>query len=211
MTVIPAGSRTVVASLYNLAHLHDALHSSAPCVLLTNVHIGNIASLTQECHAMGKPVFVRPDLVEGLKSDQRGILLLRQAFGVDGVFTSSVVTGNHALEAGLDVFWRVFLLDSRALETSLSTMPTSRWTGFEIVPGPMALTVAGSVLQAAGGRPVIAGGFVSGEEIAGQLFDAGYSAVNTSSRRVWDLRPGERRSGRGRTDSHHPQEREDGR
>lgn len=188
MSVIPAGSATVVASVHKLSRLDDALHSPAPCVLLTNVHVGNIASLVEHCHSMGKPVFVRPDLVEGLRSDAIGIRLLKQAFHVDGVFTSLVQTGHHALDVGLDVFWRVFLLDSRALETSLAAMGNSPWTGFEFVPGPMALRFASAPMEASQGRPLVAGGFVSDVGAARELFAAGYSAVNTSSGSVWNLR-----------------------
>lgn len=184
-----AAGRIVIPSVHRLATLDDALSAPAPCVLLTHVHVANVGNLAKHCHDSGKSVLVRPDLVEGFKPDATGMKLLRQAFHVDGVFTSSLSTARHALEAGLQVYWRVFLLDSRALETSLATMAEGDWTGFEVVPGPMALLMSSTMLGAAGGRPLVAGGFVSDAGLASALFDAGYSAVSTSAKPLWAAAP----------------------
>ncbi len=184
-----AGGRIVIPSVHRLATLDEAISAPAPCVLLTNVHVANVGNLAKHCRESGKSVLVRPDLVEGFKPDATGMKLLRQAFHVDGVFTSSLSTARHALDAGLQVYWRVFLLDSRALATSLATVAERAWTGFEVVPGPMALLLASTVREAAGGRPLVAGGFVSDADLAASLFDAGYAAVSTSSKSLWAAPP----------------------
>lgn len=187
MPIIRRGDRAIIPSVQSLAHLDAALAAPGPAVLLTDVHIGNIGPLAKRCQKTGHKVFVRPDLIEGLKSDRRGITLLKQEFNVDGVFTGSTSTARQAKQVGLDVYWRFFLLDRRALQSAANQMGTLPWDGYEIAPGPMALMCSEALLASAGRKPLIAGGFVSTAKTANALFDAGFSAINTSDPVLWKL------------------------
>lgn len=188
MPAIPKDSRLIIPSVHRLATLDRALEGPPSAVLLADVHVGNIGPLARRCREAGHKVLVRPDLVQGLRSDQRGITLLKQEFSVDGTFTGSASTARLAQKVGLEVYWRFFLVDSRALDTAASQMNTMPWDGFEIAPGPLALQFARPLLASAGSKPLIAGGFISDDATAGALFDAGYSAVNTSCTDIWPKR-----------------------
>lgn len=185
MTLIPQGGRMIIPSVHNLATLDVAIDRPPSAILLADVHLGNVGPLARRCKSAGHTVLVRPDLIEGLRSDKRGITLLKQEFSVDGTFTGSASTARLAKRAGLDVYWRFFLLDSRALDSAASQMHTLPWDGFEVAPGPLALQCADALIASAGQKPLIAGGFISDEPLAEALFDAGYSAINTSDRSLW--------------------------
>lgn len=185
MTIIERGSRVVIPSVHNLATLDAAIDAPPSVVLLANVHLGNVGPLARKCRSAGHKVLVRADMVQGLKADKRGITLLKQEFAVDGIFTGSSSTARLAHQAGMAVYWRFFLLDTRSLDSAANQMNTMPWDGFEIAPGPMALHCAESLISSAGSKPLIAGGFISTEEMANELFDAGYSAINTSDRSLW--------------------------
>lgn len=174
-----------IPSVHNLATLDAAIDCPPTAILLADVHLGNVGPLAKRCKAAGHKVLVRPDLIEGLRSDKRGITLLKQEFSVDGAFTGSISTARHAQKAGLDVYWRFFLLDSRALDSAANQMNTLPWDGFEIAPGPLALQYADALVASAGQKPLIAGGFISDRQVTESLFDAGYSAINTSDRSLW--------------------------
>lgn len=185
MSIVGLGSALIIPSVHNLATLDRALEAPPSAVLLVDVHIGNVGPLARKCHAAGHKVLVRPDLIEGLKSDSRGITLLKQEFNVDGAFTGSVSTARFAKKAGLDVYWRFFLLDTRALDSAAKQMSTLPWDGYEIAPGPLALQCAETLIASSGNKPLVAGGFVSTQEQVDALFAAGYSAVNTSDQSLW--------------------------
>ena len=134
--IIPTGSATVIPSVHRLAALDRALEADAPAVLLTDAHIGNVHALADRCHEAGKAILVRPDLMEGLRADKLGLTILAKDIGVDGIFTGSAATARLAQQAGMSVYWRFFLLDSRALETAVVQAAHSLCDGFELVPGP---------------------------------------------------------------------------
>lgn len=89
----------------------------------------------------------------------------------------------------MSVYWRFFLLDSRALETAVVQAAHSLCDGFELVPGPAALAQGAPLIDEAGDRPVIAGGFVNSREVASSLFAAGFSGVTTSEQSLWPPGP----------------------
>lgn len=97
----------VIPSVRDLRTLDAALSSPSPDVLLSNVHIGNLVSLSSRVHAMRKNVFVQSDLIGGFRADPDGILLLRNNFKVDGVFTSSHQTLALAKRTGMRRYYRV--------------------------------------------------------------------------------------------------------
>ena len=187
--IVPTGSATVIPSVHRLAALDRALEADAPAVLLTGAHIGNVHALADRCHEAGKAILVRPDLMEGLRADKLGLTILAKDIGVDGIFTGSAATARLAQQAGMSVYWRFFLLDSRALETAVVQAAHSLCDGFELVPGPAALAQGAPLIDEAGDRPVIAGGFVNSREVASSLFAAGFSGVTTSEQSLWPPGP----------------------
>lgn len=187
--IIPTGSATVIPSVHRLAALDRALEADAPAVLLTDAHIGNVHALADRCHEAGKAILVRPDLMEGLRADKLGLTILAKDIGVDGIFTGSAATARLAQQAGMSVYWRFFLLDSRALETAVVQAAHSLCDGFELVPCPAALAQGAPLIDEAGDRPVIAGGFVNSREVASSLFAAGFSGVTTSEQSLWPPGP----------------------
>ncbi|WP_182354740.1 glycerol-3-phosphate responsive antiterminator [Flaviflexus huanghaiensis] len=188
MPIIERNGRVIIPSIHNLATLDAAIDAPPSVILLADVHLGNVGPLARKCKGAGHKVLVRPDLIQGLKSDKRGITLLKQEFAVDGAFTGSASTARLAHQAGLEVYWRFFLLDTRSLDSAAHQMNTMPWDGFEIAPGPMALQCAEVLVSSAASKPLIAGGFVSSLDMVNALFDAGYSAINTSDRSLWPSR-----------------------
>ncbi|MCF2707069.1 glycerol-3-phosphate responsive antiterminator [Arcanobacterium haemolyticum] len=178
-------NRDIFASVHQLSKLDSALACEAKSLLFTNAHVGNLHALASRTHEAGKKVFVRAEMIGGLKADEAGLKMLVNAFHVDGIFTASRSVARIAQDYGLPVIWRLFLLDSRALEESLERLEEYSYSSFEMLPAPVALQHAHSILAAAGDTPVVTGGFVSHPQLTEQLFDAGFAAVTTSTPQVW--------------------------
>ncbi len=176
---------TVIPSVRFLPLLEQALKASSPYMLLTNTHIGNLGELARLCQRNDKQVLVHADLIGGFRPDRDGLRLLRNMFGVHGVFTQSAQVVSIAQKLGIKVIYRLFMVDSRFMDTGLRSLSDIHPDGIEILPAAIAGRIADQVLPLAQGVPKIAGGFITTQVEAKQLFDAGYQAITTSEPRLW--------------------------
>ncbi|GED24171.1 glycerol uptake operon antiterminator regulatory protein [Brevibacillus agri] len=178
-------NHVTIPSVRDLRHFQFALQSEAPIILLSDVHIGNLKSLTQKCHEARKKVIVHVDLIGGLNKDQIGIKLLKDLFQVDGLISPNAKIVNRAKDVGLIGIHRFFLLDSRSLENGLRGLEMSELDAIEILPGPFAKPFLNQ-FRAVKNVPILAGGFIDSVEVIHELFDAGINGVTTSKRDLWN-------------------------
>ncbi|WHY71950.1 glycerol-3-phosphate responsive antiterminator [Fictibacillus enclensis] len=175
---------TVIPSVRDLKQLRIALKSVSPIILLSETHIGNLQSLTRKCHESNKKVIVHLDLVGGLNKDPIGLKMLRDLFKVDGIISPNVKIINQAKDLGLFSIHRLFLLDSRSLETGLKSTNGSQLDAIEVLPGPFAKHFIEQI-KTFKKAPVLAGGFISTKEDVAELFNAGFHGITTSSSDLW--------------------------
>lgn len=175
----------VIPSVRDLRTLDAALSSPSPDVLLSNVHIGNLVSLSSRVHAMRKNVFVQSDLIGGFRADPDGILLLRNNFKVDGVFTSSHQTLALAKRTGMRRYYRVALMDSRSVTTALQALKGFQGDGVELLPAAVALDVHAQFRDVLHDSEILAGGFIRTDEMLSALRDAGLNGATTSNISLW--------------------------
>ncbi|WP_433947661.1 glycerol-3-phosphate responsive antiterminator [Brevibacillus agri] len=180
-------NHVTIPSVRDLRHFQFALQSEAPIILLSDVHIGNLKSLTQKCHEARKKVIVHVDLIGGLNKDQIGIKLLKDLFQVDGLISPNAKIVNRAKDVGLIGIHRFFLLDSRSLENGLKGLEMSELDAIEILPGPFAKQFVNQ-FRAVKNVPILAGGFINSAEVVHELFAAGINGVTTSKRELWNIR-----------------------
>ncbi|MCI1747307.1 MAG: glycerol-3-phosphate responsive antiterminator [Acidipropionibacterium sp.] len=175
----------VIPSVRDLRHLDDALSSSAADVLLSNVHIGNLAALSARIHDDGKRVLVQSDLVGGFRSDTEGLRLLRHEFKIDGIFTSSHQTVALAKRTGMRRYFRVTLMDSRSVCTALDALKKFSGDGVELLPAPVALEVVDEFRSVLGDKEILAGGFIRTQDRLESVRAAGFDGATTSNRSMW--------------------------
>lgn len=186
--MLEIAASTVIPSVRRLAQLDLALPAPSPYVLLSNTHIGNLGELSRLCQQHGKSVLVHVDLIGGFKPDRDGMRLLRNMFGVGGVFTQSSQVVGVAQKLDIKAIYRLFMVDSRFMDRGLQSLSEVRPDGIEILPGPIALRIAEEVTALANGVPKIAGGFISTESEAREIFAAGYTAITTSNSQLWNMK-----------------------
>lgn len=184
MTAPSAGWR-VIPSVRDLRHLDAALAGPATDVLLSNVHIGNLAGLAARIHAAGRQVLVQSDLVGGFRSDPEGLLLLRNQFRIDGIFTSSHQTIALAKRTGMRRYFRVTLMDSRSVATALEALRSFAGDGIELLPAPAAVEVYPQFREVLGGKEILAGGFIRTRRALETIRSAGFDGATTSDSSMW--------------------------
>lgn len=174
-----------IPSVLDLKTLESATKSGAREVLLSNVHIGNLAAISARLHEAHKQVLVQSDLIGGFKADPLGLRLLRNQYGVDGIFTSSHSTLALAKRVRIRRYFRVFLMDSRSLITALETLREFSGDGIELLPGQIAVEVVSQFREVVGDRDILAGGFVHSQSILDALKSAGFDGATTSNSSMW--------------------------
>lgn len=179
------GQNTIIPSIRKLKYLDDALKSDSPFILLSDVHIGNLKSLTKKCHEENKKVIVHLDLVEGLTKDTKGVKILKELFEVDGVISPNQRIVNAAKKIELLSIYRLFLLDSRSFESGMKSLEKCHLDGIEMLPAPFAVHFVNAIKKAAPGVPLLAGGFIDTPETIKQVFNAGFHALTTSKSELW--------------------------
>lgn len=177
---------TIVPSIRVLKDLDYALESPLDIILLSEVHIGNLKSLAQICHKKNKKVLVNVDLVNGFSPDKMGVKLLKDLFMVDGILTSNMVTISMCKSAGLFTIQRFFLMDSKAVDSSLKSFKKSQADAVELLPSPLAPKFADEIAKNKK-IPILAGGFVDSKKNVDKFKKLGFNGVTTSTKTLWKL------------------------
>ncbi|MFC7579983.1 glycerol-3-phosphate responsive antiterminator [Schaalia naturae] len=185
MSPVGTPSWRVIPSVRDLRSLDSAVASPSADILLSNVHIGNLAAIARKVHDAGKHVLVQSDLIGGFKADAEGLLLLRNQFDVDGVFTSSHSTIALAKKSGMRRYFRVSLMDSRSVCTAVDALRSFSGDGVELLPAPAAIEVEPQIRRILADKEILAGGFINTPERLAQVRAAGFDGATTSTNSMW--------------------------
>lgn len=177
---------TIIPSVRVLKDLDYALKSTLPIILLSEVHIGNLTSLVKLCQRQNKKVLVNVDLVGGFSPDRMGVKLLKDLFKVDGILTSNMITINMCKSVGLFTIQRFFLMDSKAVDSSLKSFKNSQADAVELLPSPLAPKFADEIAKNKN-IPILAGGFVDNKNSIEKFKKLGFNGVTTSTKDLWNL------------------------
>ena len=177
--------KLIIPSLRKLRDLEVALNSSAPALYLSNVHIGNLKTITQRCHAENKFVFVHTKLIGAFKADQTGIKLLKNSFKVDGIFSTNPQTISLAKKEGLFAIQRLFFMDSISTDYAVDNLKKTNPDACELLPSLIALKVKDKIKEMAPEIPLLAAGYIDNQELVDRIFAAGLDGLTTSSKELW--------------------------
>ncbi|MGB9679263.1 MAG: glycerol-3-phosphate responsive antiterminator [Thermoanaerobacteraceae bacterium] len=173
----------IIAAVRNSSDLEAVFSSNAEVVFLLFSDILNLNETINYIKSKNKIVLVHFDLVEGLGKDSKAVEFLAEKSKPHGVISTRSNIILHAKQFGLFGIQRLFLLDSQALNTGLSTTKQMGPDAIEIMPGiipSMIKEISADVHQ-----PVIAGGLVKTKEEVINAIKSGAVAVSTSKKELW--------------------------
>ncbi|MGI6005840.1 MAG: glycerol-3-phosphate responsive antiterminator, partial [Christensenellales bacterium] len=125
----------MIAAVRHTGDLAGAAKSRAAAIFMLGANILELEDIIQICRNGGKRLLIHMDLMEGLGHDPYAIRYLKQHFDIDGIITTRSNLIKYAQDAGLFAIQRVFLLDSRALETALKAAASAGADAMEVLPG----------------------------------------------------------------------------
>ena len=175
----------VIAAVKSLDEYDDALQSDCAVVFLLCGNIFNLKKLVQKAREHEKLIFLHMDLIEGFSRDAIALRYIAQEIGPDGIISTKNGQLKAAKDMGLLTVQRLFIVDSRSIETTEKTCAMIEPDYVEILPGIMP-----RIIQQVSARlemPVIVGGLISDEEDVRRALDSGALGVSCSSKELWNL------------------------
>ena len=173
------------AAVTSQAGFDAALDSPVPMVFVLRTDGLRIGHLAQQAHAAGKLIAVHLDLIEGLNADRIGVSWLASA-GVDAVISSKGQLMAPIQGEGMIAIHRLLLVRRALLDSGLAAVARSGGDIVEVLPGAILPDVRDVMPRF--NVPVLAGGFVTTEEIARDALAAGAVCVTTSTQHLWHVR-----------------------
>jgi len=173
----------IIAAVRDVKDLNAALSSNAQVIFLLTGDIMNISEIVQEVKKYGKIVFVHFDLIEGLGKDNKALEYLAEKVKPHGIISTRNNILIHTKQFNFFSIQRLFLLDSQALKTGLTTAKQIEPDSIEILPGIMPSVIKEISLEVR--KPLIAGGLVRTKEEVINALKSGAIAVSTSEKSLW--------------------------
>jgi glycerol uptake operon antiterminator len=176
------GAWPCCAAVTSEAAFAAALESPVPVIFVLRSDGLRIGQHVRRAHAAGKALAVHLDLVEGLNADRVGVAWLASA-GVDAVISSKGQLMPAIQRDGMVAIHRLLLVRRALLDSGLAAVTRSGSDIVEVLPGAILPDVRDVMPRFA--APVLAGGFITTEEIARGVLAAGATCVTTSTERLW--------------------------
>lgn len=174
----------IIAAVRNPRDIYDAVASPCQIIFLLTGNIYNLKQMVDYINASGKHAFVHLDLVKGYAQDHYFIKYLKEEIKPTGVISTRNSLISRAKQEGLMTIQRLFLLDSSAMNVTITSARKIKPDAVEILPGlvPKLIHKVRDELT----LPIITGGFIeTGEEVR-SCIDAGSISSSTSHKPLWD-------------------------
>lgn len=178
-------SNPVVGAIRNNSDLEKILKSSVEIVFILYGSILNIKEICNVLKEKGKIVFIHIDMIDGLKSDQKGVEFIKEQVGPYGIISTKGINIKHGAQLGMYTIQRIFIIDSLAFETGIKNIQDFGPNAVEVLPGIAYKAI--KTLCSKTKLPVIAGGLIKCKKDAVEALSSGAVAVSTSSTELWDF------------------------
>jgi len=175
----------IIAAVKSEEQLPRVLGTDCTVVFLLCGDICNIASLVSQIKDAGKMAIVHIDLIQGLSSKEIAVDFIRRYTAADGIISTKTSLIKRAKELDLYTVFRIFVIDSKAMEGMTRQTMQVDPDFIEILPAilPKMVRKICNEMEV----PVITGGLISDKEDVMSMLDAGAVAVSSSNESVWFL------------------------
>ena len=175
----------IIAALHNNDSLADVIASPAKAIFLLSGNVLKISDVVNNLKSNDKIVFVHIDLIDGLGRDFASVDYIKQRIKPNGILSTRSNLLRHGKEIGLITIQRLFLLDSRALNSGVDIIKSYHPDFVEVLPGIIPRGI--EELKKRVHQPIIAGGMITLKEDVIQALKAGALAVSTSKKELWHI------------------------
>ena len=175
----------IIAAVRDDEGLAQCLRTDIQTVFVLYGDICNISEIVRQIKDAGKIAIVHADLISGLAAKEISVDFLRRSTQADGVISTRANMIQRAKELNMIAILRVFLIDSMALDSSLSAK-NLKPDAIDILPGLMP-SMLRKVRQLTG-LPILTGGLITEKKEVMQALEAGARHFQYGPRRMADVR-----------------------
>lgn len=175
----------IIAAIRSDKDLERVMNCDLKIVFVLYGSILEIEDICRKLKAVHKLVFVHVDMIDGLKSDAKGIEFIKKIANPYGIITTKTASIKCAINLGLYTILRVFILDSQSLQTGINNIHTASPHAVEVLPGVASKII--NIIKKDVHIPIIAGGLINNKKDVMEAMSAGALAVSTSNEEVWRL------------------------
>lgn len=174
----------IIAAVRDDQGLNRSLEADVQTVFVLYGDICNIGTIVQRIKQAGKIAIVHADLINGLSGKEIAADFLHSSTQADGIISTRTNTLQRAKELGMITIFRVFVIDSMALD-SLLGVKNLRPDAIDILPGLMPGIIR--KVRTVTGLPVLTGGLITEKQEVLQALEAGALAISSTSPAVWQM------------------------
>lgn len=175
----------VIAAIKDESGLEQCLQSECQIIFILYGTICNIGEIVSRIHTSGKFAVIHLDLIDGLSPREISVDFIRRNTEADGIISTRPNIIRYARQAGLLAIQRFFIIDSRALETTLRQLKTSPPDIVEILPGVMPRII--QLIRRESEIPVIASGLVLDKKDITDALQAGADGISSTKQSTWSM------------------------
>ena len=174
----------IIVAIRDDEGLEGCLKADVQIVFVLYGDICSIGRIVERIKNAGKMAIVHVDLITGLSGKEICVDFLRNSTRADGIISTRVNMIQRAKELQMITVFRVFVIDSMALD-SLLGVKNLRPDAIDILPGLMPGIIR--KVRALTGLPVLAGGLITEKQEVLQALDAGALAISSTAPAVWQM------------------------
>lgn len=179
------GGNPIIAAVRRQDDFEDALSSKAGAIFMLSGELSDLADMVKAARLKGKPIFLHMELIGGLSQDMAAVRFVAQKVNPTGIITTRSHLISFARKAGLLTIQRLFILDSLAVKTGITTVLNTKPDAVEVLPGILPRFIGR--LASEFKQPLIAGGLIESEGDILDALNAGAIAVSSSRKELWDF------------------------
>lgn len=174
----------IIAAVNSERLLEEASKSEIEVVFVLYGTILTIPGIVETLKEKGKTVIVHADLINGLSGKDIAVDYIATRTRADGIISTRDNLVKRAKELGLVAGERSFIVDSMALENTISHIRTTRPDFLEVMPGLLNRVIR----ELSGlGIPIVAGGLIRDKEEILSALSSGAIAISSTSPEIWKM------------------------
>jgi glycerol uptake operon antiterminator len=173
----------IIAAVNNLDKLDLAIKSPCKVIFLLTGSIFNLKEIVQKVKENDMDIYIHFDLLQGFAKDSVALEYISKQIKPDGIITTKSNLIKKAKNLNLLAIQRLFIFDSKSLETGINSVNLTKPDTIEILPGAIPKII--NEIYDRTKIPLIAGGLIRNKEDVIECLKAGAEGISSSTEEIW--------------------------
>ncbi|RIL73223.1 glycerol-3-phosphate responsive antiterminator [Staphylococcus devriesei] len=173
----------VLPAIRNIKDLEKLTKTDYKICVLLDMHVGHLKSIMDLLKQHNIEAFIHIDLIKGMAHDEYACEYIIQTYKPKGIVSTKTKVIQKAKSLNKLTIFRVFIIDSQALNRSVHLIKKVEPDYVEVLPGIAHKIV--KIVDEETTSKIIAGGLIDEEKEIDEAISSGASYVTTSNRALW--------------------------